>query len=285
MSRQKLQFPLTPVQMEILGAALACAEYNGWPVFPCNPADKRPLTRQGFKDASTDRATVERWWRQYPGALIGLPTGPASGVWVLDVDIDASKEVDGRRALQELEAKHGNLPATLVSCTPRGGMHYFFSWPAGAEIRNSAGRIGRALDVRAEGGYVIVPPSRRADGVEYRWRANSLAAAIPAPDWLVELVQEASNSEPNGNGLAAAAAAQTGRRRDLAKGVTAGERNDSATRLAGYLLRHFVDPIVVLELLLAWNSTRCEPPLSADEIVRAVDSICGRELRRRQGHG
>ena len=69
--------------------------------------------------------------------------------------------------------------------------------------------------------------------------------------------------------------------RELVKGVAQGARDCSAAKLAGYLLRRRIDPFVVLELLQAWNATRCAPPLPEGDIVRIVDSIATRELRRR----
>ena len=69
--------------------------------------------------------------------------------------------------------------------------------------------------------------------------------------------------------------------RELAKGVAEGARDCSAARLAGLLLRHHIDAIVTLELLQAWNATRCAPPLPEGDIVRIVNSIAGKELKRR----
>ena len=64
-------------------ARLAAA---GVPVFPCVPGEKRPLTRHGFHEASVDLAQVVAWWHRWPSANIGVPTGTASGVDVVDVD-------------------------------------------------------------------------------------------------------------------------------------------------------------------------------------------------------
>ena len=63
--------------------------------------------------------------------------------------------------------------------------------------------------------------------------------------------------------------------------VAEGARNDTVARLSGHLLRHYVDPQVALELLLAWNAVRCCPPLAPEEVAKTVNSIAGRELRRR----
>ncbi|WP_322994240.1 bifunctional DNA primase/polymerase [Castellaniella sp.] len=169
-----------------LAAALDLAR-AGFPIFPCKP-DKSPFLGDGFKGAVTDIAQIERWWAQWPNALIGLPTGTASGLWVLDGDMDAGKGVDGFEELRRLEAEHGALPIDICAVTPRGGTHVFFRMPVDIDIRNSQSKIARGLDVRASGGYVIVS-SRLPDGRAYRWVNEGLGEAdLPdAPEWLVEM--------------------------------------------------------------------------------------------------
>lgn len=63
----------------------------GFPVFPCNPATKAPLTPHGFKDATADLQTVAAWWQAHPNALVGLATGEASGLFVIDLDVDKKR--------------------------------------------------------------------------------------------------------------------------------------------------------------------------------------------------
>jgi hypothetical protein len=72
---------------EMIDAALNYASL-GLPVFPCNCTDKSPLTGHGFYDATTDANQIKAWWLQFPDAMIGMPTGPASGIDVLDLDLD-----------------------------------------------------------------------------------------------------------------------------------------------------------------------------------------------------
>src|SRR5215211_2791427 len=133
------------------GLASAALHYSraGWPIFPVG--DKAPLTPRGFHDATTDAAVVEAWWREHPDAGIGLPTG--NGTVVLDVD----PREGGDDTLHELESRHGELPATVEALTGGGGRHLYFH--SGELIRNSAGKVGPGLDVRGDGGYVVVPPS------------------------------------------------------------------------------------------------------------------------------
>lgn len=146
-----------------LEAALKYAE-NGWPVFPCN-IQKRPMTQHGFKDATCEAKQIKAWWTRDPEALIGCPTGERTGVWVLDVDLP-----EGPNTLAALEAEHGPLPATLEQRTGSGGQHLFFKWIDGREVRNDVKkRLGPGLDVRGEGGYVILPPSGHLRGGTYEW--------------------------------------------------------------------------------------------------------------------
>lgn len=172
---------------------------RGWPVLPCHHPDgracscgdsacaspaKHPRTRRGLHAASTDLAVVGRWWRQWPEANIAVRTGGSpegAGVVVLDVD----PAHGGDRALAELVEMHGPLPETLAAATGGGGRHLWFAHPGGT-VPNSAGRVGDGLDVRGDGGYVLVSPSRHISGGRYRWVEAPLA---PMPAWLLTLAR------------------------------------------------------------------------------------------------
>jgi putative DNA primase/helicase len=152
---------------------------RGWPVFPCHPATKRPLTPRGeagtggLKHATTDEATITAWWNRFPKAMIGVPTGSPIGAFVIDIDAGVDEEtgevfeVDG--IISSLEAQLGSkLPVTWTTETPRGGRHVFFRLPPDVTIGNRTGVVHR-VDVRGDGGYIIAPPSCRPDGKAYRW--------------------------------------------------------------------------------------------------------------------
>ena len=164
--------------MSNLEWALKYAE-KGWHIFPCK-TDKTPLTENGFKGATKDPEQIKRWWTEHPDASIGLPCGPVNGVWVLDIDMP-----DGPRVLQSLQEKHGRLPDTLMQKTGGNGIQYFWQWN-GMEIRNSSSKIGKNIDVRGNGGYVILPPSGHPSKNNYRWITKG-NASLP-PGWLVDLV-------------------------------------------------------------------------------------------------
>jgi hypothetical protein len=175
--------------VDMLAAALDYAK-RGVPVFPTDPGSKHPLTPHGFKDASFDEKQIRAWWAQWPNAMIGMPTGTRTNTFVFDVDLDPAKGIDGPKSLAELTAKHGSLPPTLSSKTPRGGTQFFFLWN-GADIRNSSSKIGAGLDIRGEGGYVVLPPSVRADGTPYQWHDES-ACPVEAPQWLIDKILKRS---------------------------------------------------------------------------------------------
>ena len=78
------------------------------------------------------------------------PTGAASGIWVLDIDV--KPDANGAAELAKLEQIHGRLPKTLIVSTPSGGTHYYFQHTEGIGNR---GRVEPGIDVRGQGGYVI----------------------------------------------------------------------------------------------------------------------------------
>ncbi|MFG1329628.1 DUF3987 domain-containing protein [Xanthobacter autotrophicus] len=181
------------IKPKLSGIATAALDFatNGWPVFPCDPATKAPLTDHGHRDATTAAPAIIAWWKRWPEAMIGLPTGAASGVWVLDLDVDGAKKIDGRDALDQLEATHGQLPNGPCAETPRGGVHIFFRHDPERLVRNSVGKVASGIDVRGDGGYVVLAPSVRSDGRSYQWLSVPFADTdFPdAPDWLYRLIE------------------------------------------------------------------------------------------------
>ena len=153
---------------------------RGWSVFPLWPRAKTPACKRGFKNATTNPATIRRYWLAEPSFNIGIATGlPSRGVWVIDTDGTL-----GAETLRNLEAQHGPLPPTLTSMTSRGPHLWFV---ADGPIQSTAGRVGPGLDVRGDGGYVVCPPSIHPDGTIYKWIDSTPPAVAPA--WLVNLTR------------------------------------------------------------------------------------------------
>lgn len=184
--------------------ALACAD-KGWRIIPihwprigatgkascscgnpeCASVGKHPLTPEGLKQGTVAPTAIGAWWAKWPAANCGIVTGAESGIIVLDVDTRDG----GGESLGELMDSYGQLPETLEVQTGSGGLHLFFNHP-GRRIPNSTSKVGKGIDVRGDGGYVVAPPSLHASGQRYAWRdeAGINSPIADAPDWLLHLM-------------------------------------------------------------------------------------------------
>ena len=228
------------------------------------PAARQAAATANGLDATTDPDIIRAWWQQSSDNNIAVATGAASGIFVVDVD--------GRRktTLRRLEAQYGALPATVKSSPLAVGIY--------SNGRKSRCVIPRARSVRTsmwgDGGYVLSPPSIHPSGRRYSWSVDSANYIAEAPGWLLAKQK----------GAAIATTTPSSDWRALIEGVSEGARDCSVAKLAGHLLRHHVDPFITLGLLQSWNATNCMPPLPSADIERIVNSIAGKELRRR-GNG
>ena len=178
-----------PALVPAITYALRYAE-QGIPVFPCNPTTKRPLTQHGFKEATTDAFQIRKWWQQNPRAMIGAPTGIATGWWVLDIDTDEAKGKQGLQSLQSMGHDLSELMDTAVNQTASGGYHVLFKFDAARPVTNARGSLPPHIDVRGEGGYVIMSGSRLTDGRAYEWINPPEEIGIEdAPDWLMDAIR------------------------------------------------------------------------------------------------
>ena len=176
----------------LVESAIQYAELLGWPVFPVRPSGKTPLTPRGFHDASSDPALVRTWWQRWPDANIGVPAGEVSGFVVIDIDAKS----DGPSTLAELVELHGAVPTTVQGRTGGGGAHYLFKHPGG-KFRNTAGVLGRGIDTRGDGGYIVVPPSLHPSGTVYEWQRDPFSTELAElPAWLVPPAREAAAPPP-----------------------------------------------------------------------------------------
>lgn len=256
--------------VDLLRSALAYAAL-GWAVFPLKPGEKTPLTKHGLHDASTDESVIRTWWQQHPNANIGIATGLVSGFVVVDVD-----GPQGEDALARL----GEMPPTPSSSTGKG-RHLLFLRPAEG-MRNTAGKLGPQLDTRADGGYIVAPPSLHPSGARYAWSPDAHPlrtplAALPAVI-AARLVAVAAprlalvgDDEPRGSAAEIPMLPQ----------VPDGQRNQTLAEYAGRLLAKGLSELEALELVRALNHAKCAPPLGADEVERIVMSIAASERRQK----
>src|SRR5215218_3888839 len=194
--------------------ALSYAQ-KGIAVFPCKVSDKAPLTgKGGFHLATTDPEQIEKWWNRYPDASIGAPTGLVNGWGVADLDEDTHEALN----------LWYSLPETLTAKTGRAsgkGRHAYFTVDKPTPSRKLA---GGAIDLKADGGYIILPPSGHASGNRYEWLHRSPVA--PLPEDL--LTDEQEDVRHNGH---------RGQRRYTDDGgpILKGERDDALASIAGRL--------------------------------------------------
>ena len=144
---------------KLLAAAIQYAR-RGWHVFPLIPGGKVPLTDHGFYDASTDPGTIREWWRRWPRANIGIRTGQASRLLVIDADGE-----EALAKLRDLSTRLGQLPRGPRVKTARG-WHGYFSTDSPVPSR----KIEGVIDIKSEGGYVVAPPSVHPSGIVYTWQ-------------------------------------------------------------------------------------------------------------------
>ena len=150
---------------EMCEAALGYATERGWKVFPALIEDGKKKSHKSAKysngenwGATNDQDEIRHDFAKWNAELVGIPTGPEQGFFVVEADTLEGHKVDGIASLRALEAKHGPLPDTLMAESPTGSLHCYFNWPSEGTIRNSTSKIGPGIDVRGQGGMVLGPP-------------------------------------------------------------------------------------------------------------------------------
>lgn len=238
--------------MSMLDHALQYAS-RGWAVFPTTK-QKTPITPRGFHDASTKPHIIQRWWKQYPNANIGIATGPVSGIAVLDLDLHKEGSSGLLEDLQELK---GPLENTLIARTGGGGLHYYFKYPDDNEVTNATDFMGlRGLDIRGEGGYVVAPPSTHASGADYSWETPLDTELAECPEFMYVSTRRL---HINFN--------------DTTSDIPDGQRNIAMTAVAGLARSFGLTEEEIFKIVYQQNQSRCTPPLSDSEIRTIVNHI------------
>lgn len=244
--------------MEFVEHALQYAE-KGFSVFalPVNGKVPRKDTN-GFKDATRSQELIEEWWSENAHYNIGIKCGNFKGRCLVVIDIDKHGN-DGYKGLSELEDLLGELPDTVTALTPTGGRHFYFL--SAKALKNSAKFQGKdGVDVRAEGGYVVAPPSIHPDTkTPYRWENGKSPFEIPFAmlpnSWERAMEKNVSKDE---------------KRTIEDVKFTKGNRVDSLVSLIGSLVRKGLNELEIRAAVDVANSMRCLPPLSPSEMETNV---------------
>ncbi len=240
--------------MTRLEAALAYASW-GWPVLPIVPNGKLPATAHGVHDATTDEATIRKWFEGRDDLNIGIAAGSRSGLVVFDID----PRNGGDDSYAEWTAKHGELEAGALQLTAGGGQHFLAAHDP--SIRSC--KLVDGVDLLADGRYFLAFPST-IEGRAYRWEVSSdpfdgVAPAGVPPEW-----------------LSAIGELQRGKtKRALVAGASfiTGNRNDGLAALAGAMRHHGMTAPEIHAALAVVNEQRCEMPLPASEVRQIAESI------------
>jgi hypothetical protein len=231
---------------------------------------KKPLgalVPHGFQDATTNEEIIRQWWERCPTANIGIQTGAESGLVVLDID----PRNGGKDNLLALEKKHGELPLTVESLTGGGGAHIFFLHPGGV-FKHKA--LAPGVEVKADGGYVVAPPSIHPLGAQYRWEGASHpddVALAALPEWLFRLTsrESAPQNGPHSSTLNPI--------------IPEGQRHNTLLSLAGTMRRKGMSTEAIIGALLMDNRIRCTPPLEESEVKKLAQSVARYEPAAREG--
>lgn len=244
---------------EMVTFALEYAQKYGWAVFPVSNKTKKPLTPHGCKDAKKAAGPIKAWWKKWPDANIGIATGSMSELVVIDLDMDEEEGKDGIHELVLWERENGDLPETAKVITGRGGNHLYFHYKGDA-VKNRTGILD-GIDVRADGGYVIAPPSVHPNGTFYEW--ESPLEEIPVcelDDSVKRFLATGSHQKEQSQQF------------QLPDRIGSGMRNTTLHKLACSMQSQGLSDDSILAAVAAENAERCDPPLEDEEVERIVQS-------------
>lgn len=228
------------------------AEYvdSGWSVLPVRPEEKRPFMTNWLQYTKTraPKAMVESWFTNLAGAGVGVVTGKISNMVVLDVEHDCPFPIE------DLLRKY---PTQMIAKSGGGGWHLFYQYPVNQSRVSNRVRIFEGADLRADGGFIVLPPTMHPSGNRYEWIKRGPLGAFP-----LALLDLQAQPRVQGEGWIT----------EALRGVSEGGRNDTCARLAGYFFKKGMNADIVEALLLDWNE-RNEPPLPVHEVRTTIKSI------------
>lgn len=225
---------------------------KGWRVFPVGQKSKIPALKNWPEKSTVDPEQINKWFSNGSGYNVGIATGERSGIFALDVDSASG----GNESLLNLIRENGALPQTVESMTGGGGHHILFNYP-NFKISNSAGKLGPGLDIRAEGGCIVAPPSvHDKTGKNYEWEISSKPSQVPvsdAPNWLLKLLAEKQPEKELPTS-------------DKMFMIVSGARNSTLASKAGAMRRKGFQADEIYAALVLHNQKFCSPPLPDDEL-------------------
>lgn len=246
-----------PEPNPFLRAALFYALRLKWAVFPLKPRMKEPLTAHGFKEASLDEAQIRQWWKQWPNANIGIPTG--IWFWVLDCD----PRNGGDQSLMQLVAKHGALADTIQQVTGGGGSQRLYEPPDQMVIGCHTG-VWDGIDIKGRNGYIVAPPSIHPSGNAYSWDGSTPITEqtiAPANGWLLAEILNRTNGHRPGEPF------------ELPEKIKKGQQHTTLFKMGASMRRKGCGEAEIFAALWEVNQHRCEEPGPRENIEKLAESI------------
>ncbi len=263
---------------------------RGWASYPLAPNAKVPLRgSHGLLDATTDPDVLTRLFAQ-PGLNVGIRTGSVSKLVVVDIDCHLGGP-NGFEALDGLAQLDLQLPTGDPDCgsamvaTPSGGLHFYYALPEGVKLKNSASVLAPGIDVRAEGGYVVAPPSQTPAG-SYQWKQYP-HRLMAAPQWLlesckIEIPAQRHQYRPMRatEEMPPTVAEMIKDRLERIEHAPRGQRNHTLNREAFYLAQFVGRGFGVDELDAMLLGAAAKLDMPHREVRRTIDNALGKGLRR-----
>ena len=227
----------------------------------CSSAGKHPRISDWQNQATTNEATIRRWWKMWPDANIGIVAGKSSLI-VLDVDARHG----GEDSLDELIAEHGALPKTREQITGGDGRHILFTHPGGhIQNRQDQSALAPGIDIKADGGFFVAAPSLHISGNRYQWDGLEDEGVAAPPAWLKQLLVSKPTSQPTTNGKPKHPAGS--------ETFSAGQRHGALASFAGKLRRAGCGAEGMLPALLEFNRNHCSPPKTETEVRKLAEDF------------
>lgn len=243
-------------------------EKLGWSIIPIRPKDKTPLFQ--WKKFESHRATTKeilQWFQENPNINIAVITGSISGIIALDIDTKHN------RSSNDFSDMGLSIPQTANAKTGSGGEHLIFKHPGG-HVKSTNGQLwGEGIDIKADGGYIVLAPSIHPNGEKYTWINSPEKNIADAPQWLLDKIKENDRDETS-----------ISWQDYLVRDVVDGERNQIATKIIGGLLNILSEERWETDAwskIQRWNTDHCKPPASERELRSTFDSIAKAEKKKK----
>jgi putative DNA primase/helicase len=242
----------------------------------CKKPGKHPRLSQWQNKASSDVKQIEKWWREWPDANVGVLLGPSSGL--IDIEFD---DEEGQATAEEL-LEHVK---TLKYRSHRSTHHLFF-FPTDLTPPKAVVNW-RGLEIRfgtdGRGAQSLLPPSLHSSGRRYEWLTDPRSCGLAdAPAWLADAIQEATEAKGTPKAKAPSDGfsfvyRDTGETLEAAPGVGRGNRHNKLLELVGRYLGTHGPSAELVTLALGWGS-RCSPPMEESEVLQVVSRLSEKEF-------